>query len=184
MNVLIQAVPWVPERLQQAYALAEQTGGTIVWDTEHHAFETWKLVLAYAGQSPVVILEDDVTLTDNWAQKVQAAIDAHPDVVIQFFSMRGDDLTVGSRWEPGRTFLMNQCYYLPAGAAAALLAHSEEWAAQHPEHPTGYDLAMADWLKRTKQKYWLHVPSLVQHKPWRSEINPRRPRNRQSGTFA
>lgn len=182
-QVLIMAVPWSRERHDHAWTLAEQSGGEIVWDTTHHAFDTWRTVLAVAGQSPAVILEDDVDLTDNWRWKVNAAIAGHRDDVIQFFSMRGDDLTVGSRWEAGRTFLMNQCYYLPAGVAADLLEYTDDWETKHPEHPTGYDIAMAEWMKMTKRRYWLHVPSLVQHKPWRSEINKRRPRNRQSKTF-
>lgn len=180
----IQAIPWEPRRAAQARHLSEVTDGTVVWDTTHHAFDTWRSVLTTIGNSAAIILEDDVIVCDDWRTKVEAVIREYPEVVIQFFSMRGDDLTVGSRWQAGRTFLMNQCYYLPEGAAKALLEYTQDWAQRHPEHPTGYDVAMAEWLKVTKQKYWTHVPSLVQHQPWRSEINPRRPRNRQSRTFA
>lgn len=186
-RTLIQAVPWLPERTRRAVELRTAAGEAntqIVWDEKQDAFHTWQLVLTAAGQDAVVVLEDDVRLTDSWRSKVEEAIAEHPDHIIQFFSMRGSDLTVGSRFEPGRTFLMNQCYYLPAGYAAALLDFSQRWVEENPNFKTGYDIAMARWMQLNRIKYWIHVPSLVQHEAWRSEINPRRPRNRQSGTFA
>lgn len=180
----IMAVPWVEERRERAEDLKRETQGKIVWDTDHHAFHTWRSVLKALGSKPGIIIEDDVVLAPNWRNRIEDVIREHPDEVIQFFSMRGADLTVGSRSEPGRTFMMNQCYYLPAGAAKQLLDFTEDWDHVGQENPTGYDVAMAEWMKVTKRRYWLHVPSLVQHEPWRSEINSRRPRNRQSETFA
>lgn len=182
-QVLIMAVPWEQSRVKRAVELSRETGGQIVWDKDRVAFHTWRDVLRTAGDDPVIILEDDIELTENWSTKVEDVISDHPDDVIQFFSMRGDDVKIGSRREPGRTFLMNQCYYLPAGVARQLLDYTDDWEQRRPDEPTGYDIAMAEWMQRTKRTYWLHVPSLVQHKPWRSEIHPRRPRNRQSGTF-
>jgi hypothetical protein len=135
------------------------------------------------GDGPAVVLEDDVILCRDWRSRVEAVIGEHPDVVIQFYSNRAADLTVGSRWEPGRTFLMNQCYYLPPDVALPLHAYTEHWA-ETSNTPTEYDRAMARWMSETKRRYWLHVPSLVQHLPWRSQIHPRRPRTRQSRTFA
>lgn len=183
-RTLIMAVPWVPQRAVRAKALMEETGGEVVWDTEHNPYTTWRDLLTRAGDEPVIVLEDDIYLCDDWRGKVEAAIAEHPDSVIQFFSLRGaKDAEMGSRWEPGRTYIMNQCHYLPAGAAASLLDFLVTWLEQRPDGETGHDLAIADWMKSTKQRYWLHVPSLVQHEPWRSEIHPRRPRNRQSPSF-
>lgn len=179
----IMAVPWVPERAQRAKELAADTRGRIVWDEKRHAFHTWRLVMKAIGEGPAIVIEDDVILGEDWRNRAEAVISEHRADVIQFFSMRKADLTVGSRYEPGRSFLMNQCYYLPPGAAKALLDFTEDWDHAGQEHPTGYDIAMAKWMQATKQKYWLHVPSLVDHEPWTSEINSRRPRNRQSLTF-
>lgn len=178
-RTLIMAVPWVPERTARAVALMRETGGEIVWDKTHTAWDTWLDVLAAAGQDPVLILEDDVRLTANWREQVEQEISAHPYSVIQFFSMRKKDRTQGSRWEPGRTFIMNQCHYLPEDAASSLRAFAEGWGGDHQ----GHDVMTADRLTATGQRYWLHCPSLVQHEPWGSEIQPRRPKNRQSGTF-
>jgi len=179
----VMAVPWLPTRTRRAVRLAQASDAQVIWDSEHDAFDTFRKVLAAVGEGPAVVLEDDVILAEHWRERVEAAVAEHPDVVIQFFSMRKADSEIGSRWEPGRSFLMNQCYYLPAGAAVELLAYTEDWSTKRPEHPTGYDVAMASWMKDTGQKYWLHVPSLVQHEDWQSMINPRRPRNRQSQTF-
>jgi hypothetical protein len=179
----IMAVPWVDERKNRAESLAKQTSGKIVWDTDRHAFHTWRSVMKAVGDGPAIVIEDDVRLVSDWRNRIEAVIAEHRDEVVQFFSMRNADLTIGSRSEPGRTFMMNQCYYLPAGAAKALLDFTEEWNHPGQENPTGYDVAMAEWMKINKQRYWLHVPSLVDHEPWTSEINSRRPRNRQSLTF-
>jgi hypothetical protein len=42
---------------------------------------------------------------------------------------------------------------------------------------------MADWLATRGERYWLHVPSLVQHRVVPSVINRRRSSRRQSVTF-
>lgn len=182
-RTLIQAVPWLPERTKRAITLSQLTDGEIVWDQKKNAMDTWRLVMAAAGDDAVIVLEDDVELAENWRERIEAAIAERPLQVIQFFSMRGADLTVGSRYEPGRTFLMNQCYYLPEGYARQLLEFADGWEERTSKHPWGYDIAMATWLQGRKEKYWLHVPSLVQHEPWESQIDTRRPRRRQSATF-
>jgi hypothetical protein len=183
--VFIMAVPWEPQRKQRATELADQTRGKIVWDSTHNAWETWRAVLKAVGDGPAIIVEDDVVLGDAWRFHVEKEIHRHPRDVIQFFSLRDRDVNVESHWEPANTFMMNQCYYLPEGAARSLLNHSQSWPQEHPEHPTGYDLAMRAWMRDTKRKrYWMRTPSLVQHEPWRSEINSRRPRNRQSPSFS
>lgn len=178
-RTLIMAVPWVPVRAKSAVDLMRATEGEIVWDEKHDAMDTWRLVLSRAGSDSVIIIEDDVILTESWRERIEEVIADHAGDVIQFFSMRKADVEVGSRYEPGRTFMMNQCYYLPAGAAAELLDFSMGW----DRDANGYDMCMADWMKSKGMKYWLHVPSLVQHLPWTSEIHPRRPKNRQSRTF-
>jgi hypothetical protein len=86
---------------------------------------------------------------------------------------------------PGSSYLMNQCHYLPPHAASALLAFTEDWHATPvgAKNPTAMDTAISRWLVATHQRYWLHEPSLVQHLPLRSEINPKRSRARQSLSF-
>ena len=174
MQVFIMAVPFVPKRTKRAVELQRETGGTVVWDSTQNAWDTWQKTLLAVGNQPAVILEDDVQLAADWLPKVEAAISEHPDDLIQFFSRRAADAVLGSRWQPGRSYLMNQCHYLPSGMAHSLRIFTRDWHDRHPEHPTGTDSAIADYLRSRKMRYWLHVPSLVQHEPWRSEINPTR----------
>ena len=51
------------------------------------------------------------------------------------------------------------------------------------EHPTGLDLTIADYLKKTKQKYLVYCPNLADHRIGKSEIDSRRSSKRVSLTF-
>lgn len=135
-----------------------------------------------AGDGALVQLEDDIRLTVDFEAKARAVIRRHQFAPIQFFSMRKADLTIGSRWEPGRSFMMNQCCYMPPGMPAALVRFYDTWG-RKAEHPTAYDMMMADFMASRRIRYFLHVPSLVDHRPGKSAINPRRATNRQSLTF-
>lgn len=182
-RAVIRAVPWDARRAASARELRAATGGTIVWDSQHHAYETFLDALFFAAATGDVIhMEDDVQLTAGWRDKTEAVIAAHRQEVIQFFSMRGADLTTGSRTEPGRTFLMSQCFYVPARLAGPLAEFAPGWTGRDAD-PTGYDLAVRAFLVSAGESYHLHVPSLIQHQRWRSAINPRRSSGRQSRSF-
>jgi hypothetical protein len=178
----IRAVPWDDRRADNARALRTATGGRIVWDVQHHAYVTWIDALRAAAGGAAIHLEDDVQLTEGWREKVEAVIAAHRDQVVQFFSMRGADETTGSRTEPGRTFLMAQCFYVPARLAGPLAGFAPGWPGRIAD-PTGVDLTVRALLVERGESYHLHVPSLVQHQHWRSVINPRRQPGRQSRSF-
>lgn len=179
----VMGVPWDQQRVRRVSSLVNLVRAQVVWDTDHSAMNTWRAALAEAGEGPAIFLEDDVVLAGRWREQVEAEIAERPDEVIQFFSLREADAEKGSRYMPGRTYLMNQCHYLPAGLSRQIHEWTEGWQEQHPEHPSGTDAALADFLKVHKMRYWLRVPSLVQHENWRSAINERRPRTRQSPTF-
>lgn len=154
----------------------------IARDRIHNAMDTFKLSLEMAGDDPCVHLEDDIILCDDFVRRVEAEIAKRPNDVIQFFSMRKDDLTVGSRYIRGGAFCMNQCYYIPPGMGTKLLAYMDVWD-RYDEHPTGYDILMADFFKLNGIKYWNVCPNLVDHKVAKSRINARRSSKRQSFTF-
>jgi hypothetical protein len=192
--VFIAAVPWQPERAVAAVKLHNQikadtgTEVTVTWDQDHDAYDTFVRNLEAAGQAEAgaVFMEDDVILTRDFGTKITAVIAEHPTDVIQFYSNRDADLTTGSRYESGRGFMNNQCWYAPPGLAPDLAAHLRAWPARlDGRDPTGYDLAMADHFKANRIRYWISVPSLVQHRDMRSVINSRRPHGvlRQSRTF-
>lgn len=173
-----------PERLESLAALrAAIPNLVVVEDQIRNAMHTFQLALAHqASNGGVVHLEDDIMLCDRFVERVEAAVAERPDDPIQFFSRRGADAVQGSRWMPGSSFSMNQAFYLPRGMSGRLLEFSETWS-RIEEHPTGYDLMMADAFKSWKQRYWLHVPSLVQHRVGVSLIDRRRAWSRQSATF-
>lgn len=184
----IMAVPWEQERVRNTRSLAEEAEATVVWDQKRNAMDTWLRMLEAAGGDAAIFLEDDIELASNWRAKVEAVLDdGHRDDVVQFFSMRDADVTVGSRYEPGRTFSMNQCYYLPKGAARELIEYTPGWLDRHPEsraaNKSPYDWVMRGWMKDNGIKYWISVPSLVQHRKWKSAIDPRRGSGRASKTF-
>lgn len=154
----------------------------VIQDKTNNAMTTFLEAMLIAGNDPAVHIEDDIILTSNFVSKLESAIKKRPDMVIQFFSMRKADLTIGSRLDYGRTFMMNQCFYLPINYSRMIFEYYPDWP-QKGVHKTGYDILIADWLKARKEKYWIHVPSLVQHRKCKSIINPRRPNNRQSKTF-
>lgn len=68
---------------------------------------------------------------------------------------------------------MNQCHYMPAGESRSLLAYAEAWPGWTRD-PNGYDTMMNAYFRERKMKYWLHVPSLVQHRVCVSQIDRRR----------
>jgi len=154
----------------------------VVQDKTNNAMDTFLTAMSITGNDAAVHIEDDIIITSDFCAKLHTVIAKMPDMVIQFFSMRKADLTIGSRLDYGRTFMMNQCFYLPHSYSKMILEYYPVWP-QRERHKTGYDILIADWLKFRKEKYWIHVPSLVQHRKCKSIINPRRPNNRQSITF-
>ena len=104
------------------------------------------------------------------------------DDVIQFFSMRKDDVTIGTRYIAGSQFMMNQCFYLPAGLGPKI-ADAWKTSARQNEAGAPYDLLMADYFKAHKMKYLNWCPNLVDHEVCVSRIDKRRSSKRQSLTF-
>lgn len=151
-----------------------------VFDTETNAMSTFLSALATAGDGPCVHMEEDIYLTQDFLPVLEERIKERPQEVIQFFSMRKEDLTVGSRYDSN--FCMNQCFYLPAGYSKLLLEYYPKWP-RREEHPTGYDYMLNDFLKGRKEKYWISIPSLVEHREGKSLISSRRSSKRQSKTF-
>lgn len=157
----------------------------VCWDQKRSLMDTFLTACQMAGNEPVIRLQDDIILTKDFTAKVERVIAEHPEDVIQFFSMRKADLTVGSRYCLGSTYLMNQCVYLPAEVSRQLIEFywSPAWAPFYESHPTADDSMMAEMFRIQKRKYFLHVPSLVDHQRSRSIVNPKRSSARVSITF-
>lgn len=153
------------------------------FDEKRNAMDTFLKALRMANNEATIHMEEDIILTDNFVAKIEAEIAKNPDKVIQFFSMRKADLVIGSRWDGN--FIMAQCFYLPAGYTQEIIDFYPHWSSlkSNAKYPTGLDIMVGDYLKKTKQHYWIHVPNLVDHRVGTSAINIRRPKNRISKTF-
>lgn len=176
MNIIIRTCP---DRIQfWAYLKSRLPRETIfLVDKDGNAMVNFLKSLELAGTDACLNMEDDIILTKDFVAKMYSAVNGRPGDVIQFFSNRKDDLTIGSRYDSGRRFMMNQCFYLPEGISAGILNHYEAWINKDNNlaiNPTGYDLLMADYFNQNKMKYWIHCPSLVQHRCGESLINKKR----------
>lgn len=164
------------------YLMPKLPGAIPIVDDGRGAMQTYLQALEEAGESPALILEDDIILTRKFLPKVQQAIRQHPDMTIQFFSRSTHDNKLGSRRKPGSSYMMGQCTFFPAGLCTHLREFYETWD-RKAENPTGTDVMVAHFLAAYRLGYWLHVPSLVDHRVCVSAINPKRSSKRQSTTF-
>tara|TARA_R110000868_G_scaffold404728_1_gene683187 strand:- start:368 stop:925 length:558 start_codon:yes stop_codon:yes gene_type:complete len=180
VRIIVKAVPtrvdfifYLKEKLPQA---------EFCMDERSSAFDTFLRALKMAGNDSCVHMEEDVILTKEFYKKITNEINKKPLNFIQFFSMRQKDIIEGSRWD--NNFLMNQCWYAPPTYSAMLLDYFENWRIKNLSvHPSGTDTMVCDFLKSRREKYWIHCPSLVDHRVSRSVIDPRRSSKRQSLTF-
>lgn len=173
----------VPERIEYIKYLKENLSEVeFCIDQKRSAWDTFLRSLEMAGNDECIHMEEDIILTNNFKSKILASISERPNCFIQFFSMRKKDLTEGSRWD--NNFLMNQCWYAPKGYSKYILEFALDWAKDNLEkHPSGTDTMVCDFLKSRKEKYWIHCPSLVNHRVAKSMIDSRRSSKRQSLTF-
>jgi hypothetical protein len=181
MRFLVRSVPqreqWLPA------LVAEIPHLEIVRDRTRVALDTFLLTLLTVGDDAAVLMEDDAEPCRGLVAKVEAEIARRPNRVINFFSRRKEDLTVGSRFMSGGGFLYNLCVYFPPTYCRMIYEFCPRWRNRVGIGPGGTDSMVADWLKERGESYWQHVPSLVQHRVGLSAIDRRRPRSRQSPTF-
>lgn len=154
----------------------------VIKDRKKNAYDTFQMALSEALGGGAVHLEDDIILCKDFYKRITEIINQHPEDVIQFFSMRKDDLTIGTRYINGSRFLMGQCFYIPKRLSSSLYVYSYNWE-RIKEHPTGLDTMVSDFLKLNKENYLNVVPNLVDHQCVKSRIDPRRSTKRHSLTF-
>jgi hypothetical protein len=180
VRIIVKAVPSRKEFID--YLQRHLPQAEFCMDQKKCAFDTFLRSLEMAGNEACIHMEEDVLLTENFYDKIQKAISQKPLNFIQFFSMRKKDVTEGSRWD--NNFLMNQCFYAPPMYSKQMRQFYDVWApVKREQHPNGTDQMICDYLKAKKEKYWIHCPSLVDHRIAKSAIDPRRSSKRQSLTF-
>lgn len=154
----------------------------VLTDYNHDAMGNFLNALGYTD-GPTIQLEDDIELCDDFIRKIEEAVAQYPDHIINFFSLRKKDYELQSPYmETGAKFMMNQCNYIPAGFASQIIEFYKTWP-RKVEHPTGYDILMADWMKSKKMRYVQWFPHLVNHLECKSLINPKRSSKRSDKNF-
>ena len=181
MRIIIKAVKERKDFIE--YLKINLPSAEWCFDEKKCAFDTFLRALKMANNEPCLHLEEDILITKDFEKKAKKVITQKPFNLIQFFSMRKADVDKKSRWD--RNFLMNQCFYAPPNYSRLILEYYNTWSkVKLQEHPNGTDQMVCDFLKSRKEKYWISVPSLVQHRISVSMIDKRRgSTNRQSQTF-
>ncbi len=123
MRIIIKAVK---DRQEFIDYLAERLPhAEFCFDEKRCAFDTFLRSLEMAGDDPAIHMEEDILITKDFVKKANAVITGKPFNLIQFFSMRKKDITVGSRWD--NDFLMNQCFYAPPMYSKQMRNFYESW---------------------------------------------------------
>lgn len=180
MKYVIRAVeerkPFVEEILKQI------PEAIVYYDEYHDAMKSYLHVCReIIKDEPAVLLEDDIILTSDFKNKIEAIIGLYPDVLINFFSLSKKHTT--PYWRYGKEYVMNQCEYFPKGFASKVVNTYEEWKrSDGGKNPTAYDY-LVGYTWGAYNKYLVWNPSLVQHREVKSIINPKRSTKRQSITF-
>ena len=175
MKIIVQAVRRREPTVR--YLQRHIPGLEVAWDNSGSASRGYLQVLKSAGDQSVVTLEDDIILTKDFLSKLERAIAQKPNDLIQFHSRTVDDIRKGSRYRNGRSFFNRQCLYLPAGFAATICKYGSTHPCFEPGSPApSFDFVFQDFLRQELKRYWVSIPSLVDHLPDVSAIDPRRGR--------
>lgn len=174
----------MPGSPMPAYFEARLSDFTWVEDRGRGPVDTYCRMLVEVGAFGGVTMEDDVVLTKDFDAKVRAVVAEYPDDLVQFHSRRTDDVTIGTRREAGSSFMNNQCTYYPPGFVPAFLAWLDAYGGPvWAKDPSGYDIALATYMREKGMTYIISVPSLADHLVSKSRINPRRSSKRQAKVF-
>lgn len=154
----------------------------VVFDQYHDPMETFVRALRVAGDDPVIHLEEDAILCENFLDRAIAVISTHIHEVVQFFSMHPDDPIKGARYYDH--FVGAVCFYLPAQYSSWLADYAPCWPKRF-SNPTAVDIMLRHWMRkeRNNEPHWLCIPNLADHRIGPSSIDQTRPERRQSLTY-
>lgn len=194
LHAAVQLAPWLQERVKNVSRLkGELTAQGLEAENFHvHGDKLRDPVRAFidtlrtVGENAALVMEDDIQLCSDFLSKAQEVIEANPEVLVQFFTLKPSDVERGSGMRAPSSFLSNCCVYYPEGMAHDVVRYyenSDDWSSGHSKHPTGQDLLVREYLVKTKQPYWLQIPTLANHLPVTSAIDSRRSKKRQSPNF-
>ena len=183
---MMTVIRTVPERAHYLDHFRERLKNPIfVKDRKRSAMDTFLLSLEVVDNNPAIMFDDDALLCKGFEEKANKVIMSKPFTWINFFSMRKADIEIGSRFD--NNFIGMTGFYMPPNMCKPLVEHFHNyWVPANYEgnKPTSaVDLLVRSFLKKTKQKYWIEVPNLVDHRVGKSAIDSRRSSKRVSKTF-
>ena len=127
----------------------------------------------------ILMLEDDIELSEHFLENVRKVIEKNPDKIINFhynFKTKGpelyseDDLKVYE--EKGSNYAFNQCVYLPSKILQKILDSKQLFKAYYAyakENRHAY--IMARIFEKDNGTFLVVRPSLVRHKEFKSTIS-------------
>lgn len=127
----------------------------------------------------LLLLEDDVRLCLDFHLKVMDQISCHQDEVISFFEKPMSRKALSTGHFPGREFGFGTCNYFPARICEELQKQENVegfkayWPSRKEKWTYPNDIYIRWVLQQMKEKYYMQIPFLVQHLPFRSALGPR-----------
>lgn len=168
----------IPERIENAKKISKQIPNCILYygdnDNVFNKFiNCFKLEKEYTG---LVLLEDDIILCKDFYNKIIAEIKDKPNDVISFFEKPLTKKELKSGYMAPSNFLYNQCNYYPAEVCKlipddVMIERFKKWYSKKWQYPS--DEYINYVLVNHKIRYFMKVPFLVQHQPWKSTWGPR-----------
>lgn len=168
----------VPERIENAKKIASQIPDCILYYGDNdNVFDKFincfRIEPEYDG---LVLLEDDIILCKNFYYWIMREIEKRPVKVISFFEKPLSKKKLESGYMPPSEFLYNQCNYYPFGMCKLIAneeviklfktSYTEKWVCPS-------DCYIRFVLSMHGIKYYMKVPFLVQHLPWKSTLGNR-----------
>jgi hypothetical protein len=171
MRILIRTVPWHEQRHAWAQELQDAVGGELVLDENHNGYSTFLKALRVQGEAGAWHLEDDIILTARWTAQAKALAFEHGRHIIQAWDARKANAEKGPGFRAPNTYYGQLCFWIPPGLAPRLADWCEAERARREKY--WHDVAMQDYMRAHRMRYWQHTPSLVQHRQSPSLVGPR-----------
>lgn len=155
-------------------------------DTNREKFNFLLKVWDNIKNDDVIWLEDDITLCNNFKEKVENEIKffGNKELISFFYAPINIDKSgmhdskffksdSRSIYRSGEAFIWNQCVFIPKGFSEYFIYYYNEFKNINCFKFEGfnYDNCIAYSLGKMKQNYWLIRPSLVQHNLEKSTLN-------------
>ena len=161
------------ERIEGGRTEVLDAGLEDVWDVFIRCFHL------EGGEYGLLLLEDDVRLCRGFHGKAMEQIAAHRDEVVSFFERPLSRKPLSSGHYPGREFGFGTCNYFPARICRELRKQENVdgfrayWPSRKEKWTYPNDIYIRWVLQQMGEKYYMQIPFLVQHLPFRSALGPR-----------